>query len=96
MTKPQIPVCIAGNFSLNCKNRLKKVTEFAVYRNLQLFLHMFMKRIKQMVHKTAGNYSLPVFPVTQFAVSTVFSLKLILTFFKNLYMRFSQKSENVT
>lgn len=35
MTKPQIPVCIAGNFSLNCKNRLKKVTEFAVYRNLQ-------------------------------------------------------------
>ena len=26
----------------------------------------------------------------------IFSLKLILTFFKNLYMRFSQKSENVT
>ena len=29
-----------------------------------------MKRIKQMVHKTAGNCSLPVFAVTKFAVST--------------------------
>ena len=33
---PQIPVCIAGNFSLNCKLRQKNVTEFTVYRNLQL------------------------------------------------------------
>ena len=55
------------------------MTEFAVYRNLQfpvfavIFTYVY-EAYQTNVHKTAGNYSLPVFAVTQFAVSTVYTI----------------------